>query len=466
MDVSIEKRINQIAERFHLIEKTPLHYNYFIDVKDIDLECQKIGKEILDQNFSLRKIENSRNNTVVFITTVLLSHGGGARMLEDYINIYKKLGMECVIIVTGLRESHKEVIKKFQANAEVILINSDSYYGRIFELQNLLAKINPEITFMFHFHSDFVALCGVQKELVNKIYLVLILDHSVSIGVHIPYLTKIIVNRKYLLHYLRDKAGIEENKLCYIPLTKIDQLSAEKIRNRKYMVDGTVNTASCTSCVSKINDLYKYRFVESIVEILKITKGKHFHIGAINQSQLDFIKNSLKQLGIEEESFIHIPQTECLAQFFFKNDIDVLIQTFPIGGGLVTIEAMQAGLKIVTHLHAYSYIYNMQDWHYPEAFFWSNVEDFYNHMRSLNKENIYEEGLISRKYYEDFLMDLEHFFTRDDITGYKPEYDEIRKCYNYPLDIFSYLEEISKTFLISKENNGRNLKNIFSFKRK
>lgn len=451
----LESRIRYISDRFNVVYGLSTHYDHFIDVKDYDLECQEIGLEILKTHNkdNLENLPTFDENIAVFIISVLLNHGGGVRMLEDYVKIYQNLGMKCKIIVTEIRKSHPDTIKFFQnLNTEVIIFSDENdYTTRIVKLQNLLMQFRPHTVFLFHFHSDFAAICGVQKQLVNKLYLPLILDHSISIGIHIPYIDKIIINRKYLMMYFKNYIKIPEEKLCYIPLSKNDMIGNKIALDRKYCVNGYITTGSCTSCITKITNTFKYKFIDVIVEVLKITKGKHIHIGAITDDQIVFIKQQLISSNIDPESFVHIKNTSCLAKCFLENNIDILIQTFPIGGGLVSVEAMQSGLKIINYLHEYSYIYNMKDWLYPEAFFWQKPKELYEHLKDLRAENIAKEGQISRKFYDEQLTNQERLYTKNNIKGMAVDYEAVEKIFNYKINIFDYLFSIASNKINKSE---------------
>lgn len=445
--MNLENKIINIAHKCELIYQIPTSYHCFIDAEEIDLECQEIGAEILKTHRSdVINLSSFDKNTAVFIITVLLKHGGGVRMLEDYIKIYQNFGMKCKIIVTELRESDPGIIKYFQnLGAEVIVFNdTKSYTKRIMELQNLLVEFRPWITFLFHFHSDFVATCGVQKELVNKLYLPLILDHNVSIGIHIPYLDKIIVGRPFMMNHLKNYVKISEEKLCYIPLSKNDTIGMDVALKRKYCVNRFITTASCASCVNKISNNFKYRFIDVILEILKITRGKHIHIGAITDDQLRFIRECMKLNNISQDRFIHIENTKGLAVCFLKNNVDVLIQTFPACGGLVPVEAMQAGLSIVSHKNSYSHILNTSDVLYQNAFFWQKPEELYNHFKNLKIIDIEKEGRISRLFYDEQLKNQDHFHTRDDIKGLAVDYIKVQNDFNDKVSIFDFFLACNK----------------------
>lgn len=232
------------------------------------------------------------------------------------------------------------------------------------------------------------------------------------------------------MYYFRDYLQIKEEKLIYIPLLKKGRIRL----NIEDYVNQNIVTASCMSVVYKINDNYKYKYIDVIPEILKITKGKHIHIGAIEPSQESFIRNKIKEYNLEDKSFCIIRHTDHLAKFLLDNNVDIFIDTFPVGGGLAKVEAMQAGKKIILHKNMYSYLYNAIDRLYDNVFSWEKPEDLYEHLSNVNYINIKKEGEISRQFYDKYCSDYEKYIKSNEIIGEECDIDKTRIQYSYALD--------------------------------
>ncbi len=453
-----EQEISCIIHQYNRITKLPNYSYHFIDTPEIDVRSQNIGRKILKEK-SLNNLPKFDENVVAFITTKVSIYGGGTRMIEDWINIYKSYGKRLVIIITSRSECDDVAINDCNGRGvEIFYVEEGDCYSRIKSMQEILIELRPNISFLCAFAMDITVLSAIQESLVNKLYLNLILDHGCSTGLHIPYITKIITYRPYLAYYIKKYVKIDESKIIYIPLSKDDK-ACNKVNSRECMKDGRIITASSTSYQYKISDSYKYRYIDVVIKILEITKGQHIHIGAISQYQINYIQNSLKSLNLDASSFIVVSHVPCLAEYLVSKHVDILIQTFPSGGGITCIEAMQAGIKIISHIHSYSYLYNAVDMLYPECFFWKEPGELYSHIKGLKKNDIITEGIASRKYFNDHL-NIKQFFTKDDVNGKDVDYSKVEEQFSYSLDYFSYLKELAEFSTTTIVKKSRTIKKV------
>lgn len=410
-----------------------------IDVLEVDQMLQLIGKKILqEQKFDFGN-KNINKNLNVYLSEEVYKNGGHTREIEDWINnTYSN--KENILIITGFfYNSDKNVLKKLKEKNIKVLINynasSKDRVGNIKWLQQQLYNLKPNAIFLSSTRSDIISIAALQPELSEKLFLNLSLDHGVSPGIHIKHLTKIIVKRPYLYFYLKDKFNFQH--LVYVPLNRPDVIKLKEFRLKS--LDEEIITASCTSAAQKIETNYIYKFVEVIPQVIKATGGKHIHVGAMSQEGLSRLYNIMDELGINRNRFIKIDHVASLARFLSENDVDILIQTFPIWGGLVTIEAMQAGVAIINHKHLYSYILNAVDSCYKEAFSWKRPEELYEFLQGLNREEISNQKKLSRDYYLKYhdpkllsnFVDIENFVGIDvsDLENF------IKKEFNYNVDL-------------------------------
>jgi hypothetical protein len=440
----IQNRIDKIIQKFQDITSNEISENYFIDCKDIDLEAQDIGKYILaSRNFD--KEIKFDDDVIVFVTSFVLRNGGHTRQLEDYVDIYKNYNKKCVIIITQPKISHPEIIDNFKnKGVDILLCDKNSWVEKISQLQEYLIFTKAAQMFVLT-GVDVVTISGIQKELVKKLYWNLNCDYSLSIGVHVPYITKILVFRPYLMHYLANKICIDTEKLVFIPLSKmtnsINTVYNNNIKNKKII------TASSTSNRSKITDNYIYKYIDIIPEVIKITMGQHIHIGDISCDQVMCIKNKLSKYEISENSFIVIKHVPNLADFMLDNGVNILINTFPVFGGLTQIEAMKTGIKVVSHRHAYSHLLNPEDMLYPNSFAWSKPEDLYEYLKSITINDIEKEGILIKDFYLQNLSSLDKYILANDIIGKDIDYDYILKKYSYSVDYCNYILNINQNCL-------------------
>lgn len=431
-----------IKETLCLVDdKTKDIVNNFVDTKNIDDLCQEIGAKIImnDEEISSLCQQPIDQNLNVYISGALFFKGGHTREIEDCITHTYADRRNIIILSAPSNESDPEQLAKLAAlNIEVIFNDHAADKTDLVRwLQKKLAELRPNAIFVSSTLYDVIALSALQPKLINKLYWNLSLDHGISTGIHIPSITKIIVKRPYLYFYLQEKLKI--SKLVYVPFNRPDIIGkldsyVSDDKNKKII------TASCTSSPHKISSNYKHRFIDVIPNILKITQGKHIHIGVIFAEDLAEIYLKMEELGIEKDRFILVNFTESLAKFLIDNDVDILLQTFPVGGGLVSVEAMEAGKMIINHKNYRSYLFNISDFCYDDAFKWQEPEDLYNFFRNLTREEIIRNSKLSRQYYEKYncSKNLKEFCNVDDFIGVNIEDKKslIAQNYNYALDFF------------------------------
>jgi hypothetical protein len=397
----LEEALSEISDDLHQIAEDKTVLSTFIDAKDVDNLCQEIGKKIISgekKTLDLcKKPFDQKLN--VYITGEVYIHGGHTREIEDWINHTYSDRKNIIIISRPLQNSHKEQIEKLKSQNIQFIYNelggNRTQYIKWLQLQ--LAKLRPDVIFVSTTPTDIVSLAALQPELINKLYWNLSLDHGVSIGIHIKSITKIIVKRPYLYFYLKDKLKLSSP--IYIPLNrpdvigKIDQYVSTDQQKK-------IVTCSCTSSAHKIESDYRYKFTDVIPNILKITEGHHIHIGAISSNSLQNLYDNMDKLGLDRNKFVHIKWVDSLAKALIENDVDILLHTFPIGGGLVTIEAMEAGKMLINHRNYGSYLFNLSDFCYEGVFSWSEPEELYSYLKSLTRDEIIKHSKISRRHYE------------------------------------------------------------------
>ena len=142
---------------------------------------------------------------------------------------------------------------------------------------------------------------------------------------------KIIVKRPYLYELLKNHYKL--NKLVYIPFARAPSTTVypEMDFSRNRLV-----TCSCASSKYKIENDYAYRYEDIVCEMLIQSGASHIHIGEISDQAKHRIQQNLHRGGIDADKFIHIPYARRLSDVFIKYKVNVLIQTFPIGGALVS----------------------------------------------------------------------------------------------------------------------------------
>jgi len=461
-----ENRLKAIEADLRVLVTDDHNRNFFITTPEVDLQCQEIGCEILKENPQLLAEKKVNKNLVVYITGALYTKGGHTREIEDWIKTTYSDKKNIILLSSPTRNSNLQQLENLKAqNIEVLYTQETGLVERIKWLQQKLFELAPQAVIVSTTPTDLVSLATLQPELLNKLYWNLSIDSGVSIGVHLAPITKIIVKRPYFYFLLRDQLQLKN--LAYIPFNRPDVIG----KREQYVstaADKKIITASCTSACYKIESEYKYRFVEVVPNILKITGGKHFHYGDISQNGLARIYENMDRLGVSRQNFVRVNYVPSLAKALIEDNVDILLQTFPFGGGLVTIEALQAGKMIINQKNYATYLNNLSDFCYKNAFSWKAPQDLYDYLRNLSREEIIRQSRLSRHTYEQE-HDSNHLRAVgaiENMTGIEIESrkNEIAAMYEYTLNYYQkFLDEgrARKIGKVKKKNLLERLRRSF-----
>ena len=139
--------------------------------------------------------------------------------------------------------------------------------------------------------------------------------------------------------FTREELGLRSD---WLPLTCADI----DVRRSVFLKRGHLTTA-LTGSVSKIAQASGFRMAEVVGGILRHTRGTHIHIGPLPEETCQELRSAVRAAGLPEERLIHLPQVASLARTLAEQDVDLLVNTWPMGGARAAVEAMAAAVPIV-----------------------------------------------------------------------------------------------------------------------
>ena len=86
-----------------------------------------------------------------------------------------------------------------------------------------------------------------------------------------------------------------------------------------------------------------------VSSIISVTQSKHYHIGGLSARQLGIIQNELKAEGIDCLNFVHVGIVKSVSQALLDLGVDVYISSAPTVGGKTLIEALAAGIPVLSY---------------------------------------------------------------------------------------------------------------------
>lgn len=376
----------------------PINTARIFGSKLLDNLCQEIGAIHWRRIRSQPKFSaNPSNTVVVYVASRLHASGGHNAVLADMIRLSPPA--QSVILLTGAAgptnlaaiSHHFEGI----AGLSFEFAPRGTHLEKLDWLQRKFLALAPETVWLFNHHQDSVAVAAVQPEAGYRLRYYHHGDHHLCLGVHLDYAEHIDMN-PVGFHNCRDSLGISDNR--YLPLTVKDR-GAPPVSLNHIIGTGLV---TCTAAgFNKLSHPYFIRYADVVPELLRVTGGRHIHIGPLGQLTLYRIRRGLRKLGLPETSFEYIPFVRSVWQALHDHQVNLYVASFPYGGARTLIEAMGAGVAIAVHLHTSSRLLSTFDMAFESALLWRTPQELYNHVQRLDIETLKLLGQAGRMKYEE-----------------------------------------------------------------
>ncbi len=361
----------------------------------LDQVCLKIGKKLLKSAAILphESVPASKCSTV-FVTSELHPTGGHTKLLADYIKALENKNIIVIVTDPDNTVNRRPIAEHFE-NLGVELQfspNFESLLNKLNWLLQTLAALKPKECYLLNHANDPVAIAGMQPELVPNISFIHHCDHTLTLGIHLPHAIHIDF-RLQGFNNCRNNVGITNNLV--VPLVAPD-LGCPTISGR-FLNQETLHT--CTSGGYKFEIPYAFDLTTELPKWLKITNGLHTHIGILSTPTIQTLRAKLSDLEIAQDKFRIIPYTESLWSTLLAEKIDLYIDSFPLSGTRSLVEAMGAGIAVVTHHNYATAMWSNINFVYPEAFIWQEPSELENFLATLDTTALERQSQFARDHY-------------------------------------------------------------------
>lgn len=394
----LDQALRLIHDFVERIITEPLCTSQVYGSKNLDDLCQKIGKCTLASNKTciVRKSDRGQGRPVfVYVITKLQKYGGHTRVIEDFIKARPDAqhfilsteisGKSDINYLMGWFAKHSDI--RFEPSPH------GNFHQRLIWVQNRLMEISAYRTYLFNHHQDSIAVAAIQPGMGLNASFYHHGDHHLCLGVYLSHLEHIDPHPMGF-HNCRETLGINNT---YIPLTVYDK--GDRPTKLPFKSNGILTT--CTAARSnKVEIPYFVSYLDVLPKLLKVTGGRHVHIGRLTPWALFKIRQGLKRHGVQPGRFIYTPWVPSIWKALHDFRVDLYIASFPYGGGLTLIEAMGAGVPVALHRHLFSRILSGIDIAYPEAFCWRSPGELLDFCSTLSPEYLQEAGRLARMQYE------------------------------------------------------------------
>ncbi len=362
----------------------------------IDSFCESLGFiECTRLGYRPFKVVLSNQNCILITVSKLTTRGGGVfNEIKEIINIY--INSNVYILWTDLDDEKdlnpdvKEELSKFT--------NLTCIYGQsstVNKLSNLCSKIiNIAPSKIYHYcgHNN-VYLVAMIQSMISKNICVFSFDHGFSLGLdntnYNTYITKRVSDYEILSH----EYG---KKVIYIPCWNTDKIG----KNMYVPFKGHKNLITASAAARYYKLSYKGGlYIDAVASLLQKTGGKHIHYGPIPDEERIKIYAKLDEFGVDNKKFLHIPWANNLPESLLNECVDVFIEPFPTISYKITLEALSAGVPVITHKS--NLRMEITDFIYSGYLEWYTIEDFIKTLSELTKTDLEIHSRLSRKYYEE-----------------------------------------------------------------
>jgi hypothetical protein len=437
----IEKALKSINCLLEDVPKWPDSSMKFMPSPSLDAFLERLGERCMQLHFSDIELAESsvREADVLILTSALLKTGGHTREIEDWVS---GLDSTRTLLMTSEPEhcSNSAVVEQISQRITYVSHKYESPVETIEWLVRTIARINPKRLIVSPSHRDVALLTALAVlRFDGKLIINLNLDHNVSPALFLDRVDHIIVKRPYLYCVIKNEYKLP--KVIYIPFARRPSLDQNRLAqpvSQDVLSTATRVTCSCTSSIYKIENDYVYRYSEVISDLIIQTGSRHIHIGAISDECNSMIQDRLERSGIPVDRFIHVSYAERLSDVFHDYGVEIFIQTFPVGGGLVAVEAMEAGLMLISHRPYNSKLYNPVDFCYQGSVTWSQPSELFQIIAELDDDKLQEHSQNAVAHYRQFNRPgaMEGLLTSGDLTGYPVDEEWCNALFDYPLDSF------------------------------
>jgi hypothetical protein len=156
-----------------------------------------------------------------------------------------------------------------------------------------------------------------------------------------------------------------------------------------------------------------------VASVLRSTGGTHVHWGALADLQHEQIGRALDKAGIAQTSFIHFSSTPTLVEGLRAQAVDVLLNSWPLGGARTSVEAMAAGVPMVWHSAQPSQDRVYLQMAYEGAAVWRQPADLQRILSGADAPWLEAQSAAARRRYEErhHPSHWRKFFSKPDREG-------------------------------------------------
>lgn len=279
------------------------------------------------------------NNECLIIATEIYASGGHGKVLNQILECEKSHVIFTDIFnnITDGKLKLDNLITDKKKSCSVLI--GSTLQLKFKSLMGLINSIKPKFIYLLGHHQDVVTqLAGVVYAEGQRTIFVHHCDHDPAIGATVNY-----QHHLDFTHELSEKCSDFHAGNLIIPLTVQPYATTQS-----NIISGRIKFATCGTPNKFNGSLNGVSYIDLLVKIISShDKIDYYHIGALDEQSINFIRTKLELNGINPSRFFPVGQIGSLQNFLFEKNINFYISSFPIGGGTSTMEAQSLGIPVI-----------------------------------------------------------------------------------------------------------------------
>jgi len=268
----------------------------------------------------IQKNVNAKRLAIVIGIINNLKEGGILYEIIELIKIYE--GNEILVLVTNMtiEEVPEGIYELFSAYQNVSFKAVPAVCPeKLVWLGRTMADFAPFKAYYYASHNDTYAQALMQAGICKNVCLFSV-DHGFICGISNPNIDCIIAKRPLDYLVLHKRLG---KKVIYIPTWSMGTKDCDSLKYQPFNGHECLITASGAAKFYKLNDKPPFSYLDNVLELLSLTKGKHYHFGPIPQEKLDYIRCYLAGHNLPLGAFVHIEWSDNMPLDMLKYHVDI-----------------------------------------------------------------------------------------------------------------------------------------------
>lgn len=359
----------------------------------LDAACQTIGRDLLSRLPPAAALSSAVD--CVILGTEVYRSGGHTAVIGDLLATGRFGPRITLLLTNAFGTTDLQIAQEcFGSNVRIEIAPSGSLISKTQWTLERLSALRPGRLVLMNHPEDAVAIAAAQPGLAQQTIFYHHADQILCLGVTLDHVQHIDPHPMGF-HHCRHHVGL--NNVLYWPLVAQD--FGPRPGERAFRVRGHLQTA-CSGSLTKFETAYKYPYQTLICNLIQRTGGSHLHIGPLSEATLAQVRAGLAGRAIDQDRFKHLAWVPSVWLALQQHDVDIYLDSFPLGGGRAVIESMGAGVPVIAHQSYISPLLGDADMLYPGAFAWSQPDQLLEHVESLTAERLAQESLLARHHYE------------------------------------------------------------------